>query len=152
YPTDMDTGGQACLPFGPKVSATFLLPRGGRDANAAPAAPRGQGGGGGGNRGPNPNDPCSEVIAAERGARGGNRGGGDAAAGGRGNGAPPQRPQVTATIDQLGFLVANWDKKKVETALKNFGFDSPKEDGESFHVTDPYGLDIMISGPKAGAY
>src|SRR5436190_18301923 len=34
YPPDMDSGGQACLPFGPKVSATFMLPRGGRDVNA----------------------------------------------------------------------------------------------------------------------
>jgi catechol 2,3-dioxygenase-like lactoylglutathione lyase family enzyme len=157
YPADMDTGGQACLPFGPKQSATFLLPRGGRDSNAGPAPERGArgaaggdaaaGGGGGRGRGANPNDPCAEQINAEAAARTAARG--DAAAGGgRGN---QNRPPVTNTVDQLGFLVANWDAKKVEAALKRAGLD-PKPDKESFHVTDPYGLDIMIVGPKFGAY
>jgi catechol 2,3-dioxygenase-like lactoylglutathione lyase family enzyme len=175
YPADMDSGGQACLPFGPKVSATFLLPRGGRDPNAPPAPPRGAGGaaaaanagggggaargaGGGGGRGGNPPDPCADVIAAERAAalaaRGGGAGGGGRGGGGRGGGRggdQPPRPPVTNTVDQLGFTVANWDPKKIEAALKRFGLD-PKPDKESFHVTDPYGLDIMICGPKWGAY
>ena len=58
---------------------------------------------------------------------------------------------MTNTVDQLAFTVANWDAKKVEAALKRFGLD-PKPDKESFHVVDPFGLDVMICGPKWGAY
>lgn len=150
YPADMDTGGQAYLPFGPKEAGTFMLPRGGRDPNAGPA-PAGGGGGGGGRGGARGASGASGAFAGRGGARGasgasGGRGG-DNAGGGRGNAAPP----LTVVVDQVGYTISNWDKKKVEEALKKFGLD-PKPDGESFHVVDPFGMDVQISGPKVSAY
>jgi hypothetical protein len=128
YPEDKDGGNQAYLPFGPKEAGTFMLPRGGNDPNAAPAAPRGAGGGGRG--------------GARGGAAGSTAGGADAA---------PARGPVTVTVDQVGYQVANLDVKKAGEALKKFGLD-PKPDGDSLHITDPFGMELQICGNKISAY
>jgi hypothetical protein len=54
-------------------------------------------------------------------------------------------------VDQVGYTVANFDAKKAEAALKKFGLD-PKKDGDSFHIVDPFGLDVQICGDKVSAY
>src|SRR5690242_1381753 len=142
YPEEHDSGGQAYMPFGPREAGTFMLPRGGRDPNAAPAPPRGEAaggaGGGGGGRG--------RGAGGGGTARGGDARGGDAA-GGRGQGGGAQQ-QRRAAIDQIGIRVANYDKKKAETALKKFGLDPKPGEGDSFHVVDPFGMDVQIGGNK----
>jgi catechol 2,3-dioxygenase-like lactoylglutathione lyase family enzyme len=137
YPPNMDTGGQAYLPFGPKEAGTFMLPRGGRDPNAGPAPERGGGGRGAAGRG-------------GRGAagRGGAAGAENAEGGGRG---PQEKIPLTVVVDQVGYTVANFNVKKAGEALKKFGLDA-KQDGDAFTFVDPFGMEIQISGDKLNAY
>ena len=136
YVPSQDNGGQCYLPFGPKDNGTFLLPRGGRDPNAGPAPERGGGGGG---------------AAAAGGGRGGRGAGAAGGAGGGGNNnAPPPQP-TTMIVDQFGLTIANFDAKKTEEALKKAGLD-PKKDGESFHVVDPFGMELVVGSTKMSTY
>jgi hypothetical protein len=145
YVPAQDSGSQCYLPFGPRDNGTFMLPRGGRDPNAGPAPERGAGGGGGG-RG----------AAGARGAAGGRGGGagGDApagAAGNRGGGGNAAPQPTTLLVDQFGLTISNFDAKKTEEALKRAGLD-PKKDGESFHVVDPFGMELVVASTKMSAY
>jgi catechol 2,3-dioxygenase-like lactoylglutathione lyase family enzyme len=156
YPPDQDTGAQAYLPFGPKDGGTFMLPRSSmRDPNAGPAPQRGNAGagaaagGGGRGAGRGAGAAPADATAGAAPAAGGRGAGRGANAAGEGGGAPAG--PVTMVVDQFGITVANWDTKKVETALKKFGLD-PKPDGESFHVVDPFGMDLQVCGPKISAY
>jgi len=74
---------------------------------------------------------------------------GNAPAGGRGAGAPPQRSQVE--INHIAYTIADWDAKKVEEILKARGL-NPRPDHDSFHVFDPYGYDLQISGITMTAF
>ena len=65
--------------------------------------------------------------------------------------APPangqQRPQSQAVINHIAYTIADYDRGKVLAELKRMGFDNPREDGEhSFHIADPFGYDVQISG------
>jgi hypothetical protein len=138
YVPAQDSGSQCYLPFGPKDNGTFMLPRGGRDPNAGPAPERGGGGGGRG-------------AAGARGGRGGGAAPEGAAGnrGGRGGNAAPQ--PTTMLVDQFGLTISNFDARKTEEALKRAGLD-PKKDGESFHVVDPFGMELVVSSTKMSAY
>lgn len=146
YPDEHDNGGSAYEVLGPREAGTFFITRGPvRDPNAAPAPPRGDaagGGGGGGGRGRG-----GAGDDAARGGRGAGGAGGDAPQ--RGGGG--QQQQRRAAIDQIAITVANWDKKKAEAALKKVGL-NPQPDGESFHVVDPFGMDLQICSPKINTY
>jgi catechol 2,3-dioxygenase-like lactoylglutathione lyase family enzyme len=129
---DKDSGTQAYLAFGPHEGGCWLLPRGYEDTSS-----------------PNP-------IAAPR---GGQRAG-NAPAGGRGGAATnngPQDPPVAAVIDHLAFTVANFDKERTLALLKDWGLKhqgpdgTPRPDGDSYHVWDPFGYDLQISGNGMGA-
>jgi catechol 2,3-dioxygenase-like lactoylglutathione lyase family enzyme len=49
-------------------------------------------------------------------------------------------------VDHIAYTIRNWDKAKVEAELKRRGLE-PREDTEnSFHVKDPDGFDLQISG------
>ncbi len=75
------------------------------------------------------------------------------AAGQRGGNVPAQpQPQSQATIDHIGYTIADWDTKKVEETLKARGL-NPRPDSEnSFHVYDPNGYDLQICGVGMTAY
>lgn len=67
----------------------------------------------------------------------------------RNRAADDKRPPV----DHIAYTIDNWDKNAVEAELKRRGF-TPRPDTEnSFHVPDPEGLGVQISGKamKAGA-
>ena len=125
-----DSGTQAYLAFGPRDGGTWLLPRGFTDTskpNPVASAPRGQTAGNGGQRG---------APAANA----------------------PQDPPVKAVIDHLAFTVANFDKERTLALLKDWGLKhagpggGPRPDGDSYHVWDPFGFDLQISGNGMSAY
>jgi catechol 2,3-dioxygenase-like lactoylglutathione lyase family enzyme len=65
--------------------------------------------------------------------------------------APPPgqqtRPAPTAVVDHIAYTIADYDRDRVLAELKNLGFAYPREDGEhSFHIVDPFGYDVQISG------
>jgi catechol 2,3-dioxygenase-like lactoylglutathione lyase family enzyme len=54
----------------------------------------------------------------------------------------------TPRIDHIAYTIDNWDKNAVEAELKRRGL-QPKPDTEnSFHVEDPNGFDLQISGKE----
>ena len=57
------------------------------------------------------------------------------------------RQGVTAPrVDHIAYTIETWDKNAVEAELKRRGL-SPRPDTEdSFHVKDPDGFDLQISG------
>jgi catechol 2,3-dioxygenase-like lactoylglutathione lyase family enzyme len=137
-----DNGRQCYMPFGPvlgKGPDTFLLPRG------VPAPPQGY--------------TRSGVVSAPPAPRSGNGGAAataGAAAGGRGArgaaSAPrPERPVDNVTIDHIAYTVKNWDKARVKAILESWGL-FPTEDSDSFHVRDPFGYNLQISGPGMFPY
>ena len=123
---EKDTGTQAYLAFGPHEGGTWLLPRGYDDKT------------------PNP-------VKQPGGQRAGNP------AGQRGASSGPQDPPVAAVIDHLAFTVANFDKDGTMAILKDWSLKhqgpdhSPRIDGDSYHVWDPFGYDLQISGFGMGA-
>jgi len=119
-----DSGRQCYMPFG--QAGTHLLPRG------YPAAPANY-------------TPSGTVSTppAQRGQRAGAPTA-NANAAARGNNAPP--PQSQARIDHIAFTCKNWDRARVKSILESWGL-YPTEDGDSFHVRDPFGFNLQISGP-----
>lgn len=64
---------------------------------------------------------------------------------------PRNRPANTPRIDHIAYTIDNWDKNAVEAELKRRGL-QPKPDTEnSFHVEDPNGFDLQISGREMKA-
>jgi catechol-2,3-dioxygenase len=60
----------------------------------------------------------------------------------RNRAAEDKRPPV----DHIAYTIDTWDKNAVEAELKRRGF-TPRPDTEnSFHVPDPEGLGVQISG------
>jgi catechol 2,3-dioxygenase-like lactoylglutathione lyase family enzyme len=58
---------------------------------------------------------------------------------------------VTPRIDHIAYTIEDWDKNAVKAELERRGL-SPKEDTEnSFHVKDPNGFDLQISGKEMKA-
>jgi catechol 2,3-dioxygenase-like lactoylglutathione lyase family enzyme len=49
-------------------------------------------------------------------------------------------------VDHIAFTIDNWDKDKVEAELKRRGLDPRKDTDNSFHVKDPDGYNLQISG------
>jgi len=57
------------------------------------------------------------------------------------------RPKSQAVVNHIAYTIADYDRAKVLAELKRMGFDNPREDNEhSFHITDPFGYDVQISG------
>jgi len=56
--------------------------------------------------------------------------------------------QTTPMVDHIAYTIENWDKNAVEAELKRRGL-TPRPDTEnSFHVKDPDGFDLQISGKE----
>lgn len=63
---------------------------------------------------------------------------------------PRNAPQGSAPprIDHIAYTIETWDRNAVKAELERRGLD-PKEDTEnSFHVKDPNGFDLQISGKE----
>ena len=49
-------------------------------------------------------------------------------------------------VDHIAYTIKNWDKDKVEAELKRRGLEVRPDTENSFHVKDPDGFDLQISG------
>jgi catechol 2,3-dioxygenase-like lactoylglutathione lyase family enzyme len=62
--------------------------------------------------------------------------------------APPPRQPVTGLVNHIAYTIEDWDAAKVKAKLESYGL-KPRVDTEnSFHVTDPDGYDVQISGKE----
>lgn len=62
-------------------------------------------------------------------------------------------PEVTPPrIDHIAYTIAGWNKGAVEAELKRRGLNPRPDTDNSFHVTDPNGFDLQISGKDMTAY
>ena len=52
-----------------------------------------------------------------------------------------------ALVNHIAYTIADFDKERVRAELKRLGYPKPLQDGEhSFHIVDPNGFDVQISG------
>lgn len=62
-------------------------------------------------------------------------------------------PEVTPPrIDHIAYTIAAWDKNAVRTELERRGLQPKPDTDNSFHVKDPNGFDLQISGKEMTAY
>ena len=55
---------------------------------------------------------------------------------------------ATPRVDHIAYTIDNWDKNAVEAELKRRGLDPRPDTENSFHVKDPDGFDLQISGKE----
>src|SRR5882724_9266024 len=63
---------------------------------------------------------------------------------GRAGGTVPQ-------VDHIAYTIENWDKDAVEAELKRRGLQARPDTENSFHIKDPDGFDVQISGKEMKA-
>ena len=52
-----------------------------------------------------------------------------------------------ALVNHIAYTIADFEEKRVRAELKRLGYPRPLQDGEhSFHIVDPNGFDVQISG------
>jgi catechol 2,3-dioxygenase-like lactoylglutathione lyase family enzyme len=57
------------------------------------------------------------------------------------------RRRSRASIEHMGYTVANFDREKAKVELKALGVENVRDGGlYSLHMTDPFGYDIQLSG------
>ncbi len=62
-------------------------------------------------------------------------------------------PEVTPPrIDHIAYTIAAWDKNAVGAELRRRGLQPEPDTDNSFHVKDPNGFDLQISGKDMTAY
>jgi catechol 2,3-dioxygenase-like lactoylglutathione lyase family enzyme len=62
------------------------------------------------------------------------------------------RQGVTAPrVDHIAYTIETWDKTAVEAELKRRGLTPRPDTEDSFHVKDPDGFDLQISGKNMKA-
>jgi catechol 2,3-dioxygenase-like lactoylglutathione lyase family enzyme len=67
-------------------------------------------------------------------------------------GAQRPRPKAQATIDHIGYTVADFNRDRAKAALTAMGVKNLREAGRySLHMDDPFGYDVQISGLEANA-
>jgi catechol 2,3-dioxygenase-like lactoylglutathione lyase family enzyme len=54
-------------------------------------------------------------------------------------------------VDHIAYTIEDWDKSKVEEELKRRGLTPRPDTEDSFHVKDPDGFDLQISGKNMKA-
>ncbi len=57
----------------------------------------------------------------------------------------------TPLINHVAYTIDNWDKDAVEAELKRRGLAPRPDTADSFHVKDPDGFDLQISGKNMKA-
>jgi catechol 2,3-dioxygenase-like lactoylglutathione lyase family enzyme len=62
---------------------------------------------------------------------------------------PRNAPEGSAPprIDHIAYTIDSWDKNAVRAELERRGLDPHPDTDNSFHVKDPNGFDLQISGP-----
>jgi catechol 2,3-dioxygenase-like lactoylglutathione lyase family enzyme len=60
-------------------------------------------------------------------------------------------PQTTPNISHIAYTIDHWDKKEVEAELLRRGLTPRPDTDDSFHVKDPDGYDLQISGKNMKA-
>lgn len=60
--------------------------------------------------------------------------------------ANAKTPQTTPLVDHIAYTIENWDKKEVEAELLRRGLKPTPDTENSFHVKDPDGFNLQISG------
>jgi catechol 2,3-dioxygenase-like lactoylglutathione lyase family enzyme len=58
---------------------------------------------------------------------------------------------TTPRVDHIAYTIENWDKNAVEAELKRRGLTPRLDTEDSFHVRDPDGFDLQISGKNMKA-
>jgi catechol 2,3-dioxygenase-like lactoylglutathione lyase family enzyme len=58
---------------------------------------------------------------------------------------------TTPRVDHIAYTIETWDKNAVETELKRRGLTPRLDTEDSFHVKDPDGFDLQISGKNMKA-
>jgi catechol 2,3-dioxygenase-like lactoylglutathione lyase family enzyme len=61
---------------------------------------------------------------------------------------PRNHDSGTPRIDHIAYTIDNWDKNAVEAELKRRGLEPQPDTENSFHVKDPNGFDLQISGKE----
>jgi catechol 2,3-dioxygenase-like lactoylglutathione lyase family enzyme len=64
---------------------------------------------------------------------------------------PRHRPTGTSRIDHIAYTIDNWNRDAVEAELKRRGLRPQPDTQNSFHVKDPDGFDLQISGKEMKA-
>jgi catechol 2,3-dioxygenase-like lactoylglutathione lyase family enzyme len=64
---------------------------------------------------------------------------------------PRNRPTGTPRIDHIAYTIDNWNRGAVEAELKRRGLQPRPDTQNSFHVKDPEGFDLQISGKEMKA-
>lgn len=59
--------------------------------------------------------------------------------------------QTPPLINHIAYTIDNWDKNAVEAELKRRGLNPRPDTDDSFHVKDPDGFDLQISGKNMKA-
>jgi catechol 2,3-dioxygenase-like lactoylglutathione lyase family enzyme len=59
--------------------------------------------------------------------------------------------QTPPLINHIAYTIDNWDKNAVEEELKRRGLQPRPDTEDSFHVKDPDGFDLQISGKNMKA-
>jgi catechol 2,3-dioxygenase-like lactoylglutathione lyase family enzyme len=62
-----------------------------------------------------------------------------------------RQPDNKPYVDHIAYTIENWDRKAVEDELKRRGFQPRPDTEDSFHIKDPDGFDVQISGPNMKA-
>src|SRR6266852_7309256 len=63
----------------------------------------------------------------------------------------PREGVKTPLINHVAYTIDNWDKDAVEAELKRRGLAPRPDTADSFHVKDPDGFDLQISGKNMKA-
>jgi len=64
----------------------------------------------------------------------------------------PAPPPVTAVVNHIAYTIADWDQKRVKEELDKRGLNPREDTPNSYHVLDPDGYDVQISGIKMSAF
>jgi catechol 2,3-dioxygenase-like lactoylglutathione lyase family enzyme len=64
---------------------------------------------------------------------------------------PRNHPTNTPRIDHIAYTIDGWENKAVEAELERRGLQPRPDTENSFHVEDPNGFDLQISGREMKA-
>ena len=56
------------------------------------------------------------------------------------------RPDGKSYVDHIAYTIENWDKNNVEVELRQRGHEPRPDTENSFHIVDPDGFGVQISG------
>jgi catechol 2,3-dioxygenase-like lactoylglutathione lyase family enzyme len=68
--------------------------------------------------------------------------------GGRAGQQMPPRQPVTGLVNHIAYTLDKWNAAEVKAKLEGYGLKPRVDTDNSFHVTDPDGYDVQISGPE----